>query len=253
MKLSIQLFAGIAERLNTSQLEFEFDGDTPTASTLKEQLALAYPEAASQIQSSFLAVNQQYAPADTILTAEDELALIPPVSGGDGTTNSTSNQEENKPNIQEHCTEDGLFLITDAPLSVEATTNLVITANHGASLTFVGTTREMTGEQRTVYLEYEAYIPMALSQMAAIGTEIAERWPGVRCAISHRIGKVDVAEISVVIAVSSPHRNDCYDASRYAIERLKQTVPIWKKEIWEDGSEWKGHQLGPWNPMDSKK
>nr|WP_145403026.1 molybdenum cofactor biosynthesis protein MoaE [Paenibacillus xylanexedens] len=249
MKLTIQLFAGIAERLNTSQLFFEYDGDTPTASILKEQLSAAYPEAASQIRSSFLAVNQMYAPADTILRAEDELALIPPVSGGDGSSSPEYNKQD-FPQTQEHRTEDGLFLITDAALSVEATTNLVITANHGATLTFVGTTREMTGDQRTIFLEYEAYVPMALSQMSAIGAEISERWPGVQTAISHRIGKVDVEEISVIIAVSSPHRSDCYDASRYAIEKLKQTVPIWKKEVWEDGSEWKGHQLGPWNPMD---
>ncbi|MEK4662002.1 molybdenum cofactor biosynthesis protein MoaE [Priestia sp. FSL H7-0729] len=247
MKLTIQLFAGIAEHLNTSLLEFEYIGDIPTAADLKEKLSLAYPEAASQIKTSFLAVNQQYAPADTILSSEDELALIPPVSGGDGTDIS---DKKHRSTSLEHRTEDGLFLITESTLSVEATTALVITPNHGAALTFVGTTREMTGEQRTVHLEYEAYVPMALSQMAAIGVEISDRWPGVLCAISHRIGKVDVAEISVVIAVSSPHRNDCYDASRYAIERLKQTVPIWKKEIWEDGSEWKGHQLGPWNPME---
>ncbi|MGE6665848.1 molybdenum cofactor biosynthesis protein [Paenibacillus xylanexedens] len=248
MKLTIQLFAGIAERLNTSLLEFEYIGDIPTAADVKEKLSLAYPEAASQIRTSFLAVNQQYAPADTILSSEDELALIPPVSGGDGTDIS---DEKLRFPVREHRTEDGLFLITESTLSVEATTALVITPNHGAALTFVGTTREMTGEQRTVYLEYEAYVPMALSQMAAIGVEISDRWPSVLCAISHRIGRVDVAEISVVIAVSSPHRNDCYDASRYAIERLKQTVPIWKKEIWEDGSEWKGHQLGPWNPMEN--
>ncbi|WFR62101.1 molybdenum cofactor biosynthesis protein MoaE [Paenibacillus amylolyticus] len=248
MKLTIQLFAGIAERLNTSLLEFEYIGDMPTAADLKEKLSLAYPEVASQIKTSFLAVNQQYAPADTILSSEDELALIPPVSGGDGRNIS---DEKHRSTALEHRTEDGLFLITASTLSVEATTALVITPNHGAALTFVGTTREMTGEQRTVHLEYEAYVPMALSQMAAIGVEISDRWPGVLCAISHRIGKVDVAEISVVIAVSSPHRNDCYDASRYAIERLKQTVPIWKKEIWEDGSEWKGHQLGPWNPMEN--
>ncbi|PQP82435.1 molybdopterin converting factor [Paenibacillus sp. PCH8] len=248
MKLTIQLFAGIAERLNTSLLEYEYIGNDPTPAELKERLSLAYPEAASQIRTSFLAVNQQYAPADTILKSEDELALIPPVSGGDGTR-----IPKHRSASLEHRTEDGLFLITESALSVEDTTALVITANHGAALTFVGTTREMTGEQRTIHLEYEAYVPMALSQMAAIGSEISERWPGVMCAISHRIGKVDVAEISVVIAVSSPHRNDCYDASRYAIERLKQTVPIWKKEMWEDGSEWKGHQLGPWNPTDKNQ
>ena len=139
-------------------------------------------------------------------------------------------------------------MITKSPVRGK-TTALVITANHGAALTFVGTTREMTGEQRTVHLEYEAYVPMALSQMANIGSEISERWPGVRCAISHRIGQVDVAEISVIIAVSSPHRSDCYDASRYAIERLKQTVPIWKRKYgtmvpsgrdinWDPGTPW---------------
>jgi molybdopterin synthase catalytic subunit len=89
---------------------------------------------------------------------------------------------------------------------------------------------------------------MALAKLRQIGAEITERWPGTRCAISHRIGRVDIAEISVVIAVSAPHRAGCYEASRYAIERLKQIVPIWKKEIWEDGSEWKGHGLGPWDP-----
>ncbi|MNF04742.1 Molybdopterin synthase catalytic subunit [compost metagenome] len=89
---------------------------------------------------------------------------------------------------------------------------------------------------------------MAVATMRQIGDEIAQRWQGALCAISHRIGVVGLAETSVVIAVSSPHRDSCYEASRYAIERLKQIVPIWKKEIWDDGSEWKGHQLGPWNP-----
>lgn len=88
----------------------------------------------------------------------------------------------------------------------------------------------------------------ALSKMKQIGEEIAAKWPGTLCAISHRISKVDIAEISVIIAVSTPHRDDSYAASRYAIERLKQIVPIWKKEVWEDGTEWKGHGQGPWNP-----
>ena len=107
----------------------------------------------------------------------------------------------------------------------------------------------MTYGQRTVLLEYEAYIPMALKTMETIGEEIENQWPGTLCAITHRLGKVAIAEASVVIAVSSPHRAHCYEASRYAIERLKQIVPIWKKEIWEDGSEWKGSQTGPWNPL----
>ena len=110
----------------------------------------------------------------------------------------------------------------------------------------------MTGEMQTVYLEYEAYIPMALSQLQKIGKHIADTWSGARCAISHRIGNVGIAETSVIIAVSSAHRDDAYAASRFAIERLKETVPIWKKEIWADGSEWKGAQTGPWNPTEPK-
>lgn len=141
------------------------------------------------------------------------------------------------------------FEITDQPIDVNAVTAKVIHGDHGASLVFVGTTREWTFGQKTVHLEYEAYIPMALKAMEQIGTEMEQRWPGTRCAITHRIGRVDIAEASVVIAVSSPHRPACYDASRYAIERLKQIVPIWKKEVWEDGTEWKGAQTGPWNPM----
>ncbi|MCQ6558589.1 molybdenum cofactor biosynthesis protein MoaE [Paenibacillus mendelii] len=141
--------------------------------------------------------------------------------------------------------------MTQNPISVEAVTALVIVPEHGAALTFTGTTREWTQGKRTTRLEYEAYIPMAIKTLRQIGDEISVRWPGALCAITHRIGVVDIAEISVVIAVSAPHRGDCYDASRYAIERLKQIVPIWKREIWDDGSEWKGHQLGPWNPAAS--
>ncbi|MNW56356.1 Molybdopterin synthase catalytic subunit [compost metagenome] len=182
-------------------------------------------------------MNQEYAAGDTPITEADEVALIPPVSGGEPTSELTSDGADAD-----------LFIITDEPLSVEEITAKVIAPDHGAALTFTGTTREWTQGQRTVHLEYEAYVPMALTKLRQIGVEIAERWPGTRCAISHRIGHVDIAEISVVIAISAPHRAGCYEASRYAIERLKQIVPIWKKEIWEDGSEWKGHGLGPWDP-----
>jgi len=142
-----------------------------------------------------------------------------------------------------------LYEITEGPIDPTDVGRKVIVPEQGATLLFVGTTREWTQGKRTVLLEYEAYVPMALKAMAQIGDEIAERWPGARCAITHRVGRVDVAEASVVIAVSAPHRDVCYEASRHAIERLKQIVPIWKKEVWEDGTEWKGAQTGPWNPM----
>lgn len=230
MNLVIALFAGLADRIGSSQIEYTYADTSVTADQLKAALADSYPGAASLINSSFLAVNQEYARGDMLITEKDELALIPPVSGG------------------ESGLDEELYIITADPISVEEVTRKVITANHGASITFTGTTREMTEGQRTIHLEYEAYIPMALSKLRQIGREVDEKWPGTRCAISHRIGKVDIAGISVVIAVSSPHRAACYEASRYSIERLKQMVPIWKKEVWEDGTEWKGHGSGPWDP-----
>ncbi|MED5016846.1 molybdopterin converting factor subunit 1 [Paenibacillus chibensis] len=239
MVLRIQLFAGLAERLQTSVLTFSVQTSEITADALKIELSKSYPEAASQISVSFVAVNQEYAPGDYLITEGSEVALIPPVSGGDGQAPVHTESQ------------DGRYCITDQPLSVDEVTRKVLHPDHGAVLSFVGTTREMTGEQRTVHLEYEAYIPMALSQLESIGEDIASRWPGTLCAISHRIGKVDIMETSVIIAVSTGHRDNCYEASRYAIEKLKQSVPIWKKEIWEDGSEWKGHQKGPWDPTAS--
>lgn len=144
---------------------------------------------------------------------------------------------------------ESLFEITQGPIDVARVSAKAIAPEQGATLAFIGTTREWTHGKRTVLLEYEAYEPMAKKAMQAIGTEIEGRWPGTRCAMTHRLGRVNVGEASVVIAVSAPHRDVCYEASRYAIERLKTIVPIWKKEVWEDGSEWKGVQTGPWNPL----
>ncbi|WP_410769804.1 molybdenum cofactor biosynthesis protein [Fontibacillus sp. BL9] len=237
MIITISLFAGLADRIGTSSLEFACNENELNADRLKELLSQAYPAAASLISVSFVAVNQEYAAGNSPISEKDEVALIPPVSGG-----------EPGPDLQHHASEDGMYVITHQELSVNEITAKVITANHGATLTFTGTTREMTGEQRTIHLEYEAYVPMALAKLQQIGDEISEKWPGTLCAISHRIGLVSIAEASVVIAVSSPHRAGCYEASRYSIERLKQIVPIWKKESWEDGTEWKGHGLGPWDP-----
>lgn len=237
MKLTISLFAGLADRIGASQIEITYSETTLTAVRLKEEIAYLYPDSAALVNLSFLAVNHKYAVDDLLITEQDEISLIPPVSGGQQDPASDSFHSQNH-----------MYAITSQPLSMEEVTQKVNTANHGATLVFVGTTREMTGDQRTIHLEYEAYIPMALSKMEQIGEEISANWPGTKCAISHRIGKVDIAESSVIIAVSTPHRDNCYAASRYAIERLKQIVPIWKKEVWEDGTEWMGHGQGPWDP-----
>ncbi|MBA2874904.1 molybdenum cofactor biosynthesis protein MoaE [Thermaerobacillus caldiproteolyticus] len=136
-----------------------------------------------------------------------------------------------------------LFMITEKPISIEKVIQKVIRPEAGAITTFIGTVRELTNGKRTLFLQYEAYVTMAEKMLAQIGKEIREKWPEAKVAITHRIGKLDIGDIAVVIAVSTPHRNDAYEANRYAIERIKQIVPIWKKEHWEDGTEWVGNQL----------
>ncbi|GGG26644.1 molybdenum cofactor biosynthesis protein [Paenibacillus abyssi] len=238
---TIQLFAGLSERIGQPTITLSADNDQSLqVSALKQRIADLYPQHKEVIRVSFLACNQAYASDHDTVTPSDELALLPPVSGGEDTEV-----------IHEGRSEDSRYLVTDAPLSVDEISSLVISPANGASLAFIGTTREWTQGKRTIRLEYEAYVPMAVRTLRQIGEEIDEKWPGTLCAIAHRIGVVELAEASVIIAVSAPHRDVCYEASRYAIERLKQIVPIWKKEIWEDGSEWKGHQLGPWNPVSS--
>ncbi|WP_237980659.1 molybdenum cofactor biosynthesis protein MoaE [Bacillus thuringiensis] len=138
-----------------------------------------------------------------------------------------------------------LFEIVDIPIVVEEVTNKVARREAGAITTFIGTVRELTKGKRTrtLYLEYEAYKPMAVKQLTKIGKEINDKWPDAKVAITHRVGRLEIMDIAVVIAVSSPHRKEAYEANEYAIERIKQIVPIWKKEFWEDGTMWIGDQL----------
>lgn len=136
-----------------------------------------------------------------------------------------------------------LFEIVKDPILIEEITNKVIRNEAGAVTTFIGTVREFTYGKRTLSLEYQAYEKMAVKMLEQIGHEISEKWNDAKVAITHRIGKLEITEIAVVIAVSTPHRKDAYEANEYAIERIKQIVPIWKKEIWEDGESWVGDQL----------
>lgn len=136
-----------------------------------------------------------------------------------------------------------LFEIVDIPIVVEEVTNKVARREAGAITTFIGTVRELTKGKRTLYLEYEAYKSMAVKQLTRIGEEMNEKWPDAKVAIMHRVGRLEIMDIAVVIAVSSPHRKVAYEANEYAIERIKRIVPIWKKEFWEDGTMWIGDQL----------
>ena len=134
------------------------------------------------------------------------------------------------------------YEIVSDPICIEAVTKKVMCPTAGAVTTLIGTVREFTKGKQTLYLIYEAYQVMAEKKLCQIGKEIQEKWSEAKVAITHRIGRLEIGEIAVVIAVSTPHRKDAYLANEYAIERIKEIVPIWKKEHWKDGQIWIGDQ-----------
>jgi molybdopterin synthase catalytic subunit len=133
-----------------------------------------------------------------------------------------------------------LFEVTTQPLSVDEVVARVADPGNGAVITFVGVVRDNTEGRQVHFLEYEAYPEMAEETLRQIGDEVRQRWKSVRgVAIVHRVGRLQIGEASVVIAISAGHRPEVFDAVHYAIDRLKEIVPIWKKEVWADGSEWR--------------
>lgn len=263
MRLTVQLFAAVAEKLGTDRLILDVDpvsvdispdassADTRlsetrlTAGQLKEAIATLYPEAASMVRPCFVARNYTYAADDEPISPDDELALIPPVSGGLPDESGGSSDDERNDTVITA----GKPVLTEKPIDLTAVVAAVIDRDCGATVLFVGTTREHTEGKRTLRLEYEAYRPMALRAMQDILDRIVRQWPGSRAAMVHRLGVVGVGEASVAIAVSAAHRDEAFVACRFAIEQLKRTVPIWKNEIREDGQEWKGDWSGSWNPL----
>ena len=134
------------------------------------------------------------------------------------------------------------YWLSEDPITINECIDKVIRPEAGAISTIIGVAREYTQGKRTLFLGHDAYVPMATKQLARIGEEIQEKWPDARVAIAHRLGRLDISEVAVAIAVSTPHRDASFKASRYAIERIKEIVPIWKKEHWEDGTKWLGDQ-----------
>ena len=132
--------------------------------------------------------------------------------------------------------------ITSDPLEPNSVTEIVRNISKGAVITFLGTTRDSTDGKNVNYLEYEAYQPMAQNMIQQIFDEVKERWEIEDLAISHRLGKVEIGEISMVVAISSPHRKQAFEAGQYSIDRIKEIVPIWKKEFFDNGEEWVGSE-----------
>lgn len=239
MRLRLKFFAAAADQVGSRALDWEMPAGA-TVAALRRAIGEKYPAFAPLAERVMIAVNRQYAQPDGVLAEGDEVAFIPPVSGGAGDDPATGLSEElawRDPS--------GLYEVTPEPLSGDVVAARVVNNYSGAAVVFLGTVREFTAGRRTVRLEYEAYARMAVEKMQEIGREIESRWPGSRVAMSHRVGRLEITDNSVVIAVATPHRADAFEACRFAIDRLKEIVPVWKREVWEDGSEWVGSQTGP--------
>jgi len=182
-------------------------------------------------KSLLLAVNQEYADQNRELRNGDELAIFPPVSGGSSSAGSAG--------ILPVSSDDkDFFELTTDPISVESVSRRVVLPQCGATVTLDGYAREWTKGRRTLYLVYEAYEPMALTEMKKLGAQAHEKFDIAHIGIVHRTGRLEIGETSVVISVSAPHRAAAFAACEWAIRELKRTVPIWKKEVFEDGEVW---------------
>jgi molybdopterin synthase catalytic subunit len=207
VRVTIRLFAGLRERAGTARRELE---DVARVADVWPRLELG-----DEPQGLLYAVNREYAERDRELHDGDEVALIPPVSGG-------------------------AFRISAEPLDLGAAVAEAASDEAGAVATFVGTVRRSSRGRDVDHLEYEAFEEMAEPMLERLGDELTAKHGLCSVAIHHRIGRVDIGEASVVIAVSAPHRAAALDACREAIDTLKTTIPLWKKEVYEGGEEWIG-------------
>jgi molybdopterin synthase catalytic subunit len=192
-----------------------------TAGAARKAIVERYPALEKFGASLLFAVNQEYADAAQLIQSGDELAVFPPVSGG---------ADDVHPN--------DFFELTEEPLDVGAVARRVVLPECGATVTLDGYVREWTKGRRTLYLVYEAYAPMALSEMRKLGQLAREQFDIASMGIAHRVGRLEIGETSVVISVAAPHRRAAFAACEWAIKELKRAVPIWKKEFYEDGEMW---------------
>jgi molybdopterin converting factor subunit 1 len=225
VKIEVLFFAILRERAGRERETLDVPAAI-TAADLMDQLVRLHPSLAGLEGRVQLAVNRQMVPRSHVLRDNDEVALIPPVSGGSGGAPA-----RDLPAIA----------VSPLPLSLEDVVAAVVGDEQGGVCTFVGHVRRQGTLPDVRQLEYEAFVPMAVDVLAAIAREIELEYPGVRVAIHHRVGTLRVGEAAVVIAASAPHRAEAFASCRVAIERLKQRAPIWKKEISDSGAVWVGH------------
>lgn len=227
IELEVKLFATLKDRAGQNQITVTLPQEADVQ-TLLRITASSYPELASSLSTSLVAVNKAYAGPETVLHPGDEVALFPPVSGG-------SAADDANPTY---------FAITTSNIEVAELYRRLSQPGVGAIVTFSGFVRGKTNRAglpaETLFLEYESYEEMARNKMAQIAEEIWERWPLVRgIALVQRVGKLEVGETTTIVACAAAHRDQgAFEAARYGIDRLKEIVPVWKKEVGSDRSLW---------------
>jgi MoaE-MoaD fusion protein len=225
MRVRVLFFGILRELAGRSADEIELREGSVVRDVLAHYEA-TIPRLRDSFGSVALAVNQQYSGPDAQLDANDEIALLPPVSGG--AVESASSQS----------TKSRYARITRDPIDSHATLNAIKQPEDGAAVVFEGVVRNQTRGRKTMYLEYEAYEEMALQQMESLASEALRTFSVRDIAIVHRLGHLEIGEVSVLIVVASAHRGPAFDACRWLIDTLKRKVPIWKKEFFEDGGVW---------------
>jgi molybdopterin converting factor subunit 1 len=218
-QVRVLYFAAARERTGTAAETLQVAAPV-TAGAVLDAVCARHPGFAPLRPHVRVAVDREFVSPEAPVPEGAEVAIIPPVAGGSAN-----------------------FRVQDAPLSLDEVVAQVSGTGFGGVVTFTGAVRDRTSGKAVVKLEYEAYRPMAEEKMASIAAEAQGLWPGTRLAIHHRVGTLRPGELAVVIAAAAPHRDAAFAACRHAIERLKQDVPIWKKETLEDGVVWVG--LGP--------
>ncbi|MFC1993844.1 MoaD family protein [Chloroflexota bacterium] len=217
MKVKVRFFASYRELVGQSEIEIEI-AKGATVTLLAQEMEQRFSNLA--LSPLITAVNGDYASSDYVLSDKDEVAFLPPMSGGD------------------------LFQITDKPILPEDVISKIQGNEYGGVVVFIGKVRSYSHGKQVLHLEYDAYPEMAEKKMRDIATEIKDKWALKEVAFCHRTGKLEVGEAAVVIAVAAPHRREAFAACQYAIDRLKKTVPVWKKEVWADGEIWVGWETG---------
>ena len=220
MIVHVRFFAAARERAKTSSVDLEVPTGT-TVAALSALLTMRYPELGPLLPKLRIAVAEDFAAPDDVIPEGAEVALIPPVAGGSA----------------------GLYRLQDTPLELQEAVAAVSAHRQGGLVTFSGAVRDHSHGKTVTRLDYEAYGSMAQKKLMEIGAEAKAKWPGTEVAVLHRLGTLLPGELAVVIAVSAPHRKEAFRACEYVIDRLKEDVPIWKKEYAEDGEVWVG--LGP--------